>query len=271
MAKKSALDKLRIANKNTGAEPVKETKRKKESKPDTKYEVSEPVVFDYAKDEEELNRIDVKQKEKKGKSDRRRALLSKVATFLLLVGSVYMVFLIYGALNTTYVYDNSGKVVPQVMTVEKLEELEDFNKYITQYRKCRTLYEKVLVLDYRVAAGQEDPLQIAPLYDELLVELEAYSIDLQAVTLPAKYKQAHQMLLAWLGTDVAVYLQRMPQALTYNNQEYAKVALEFKSLIYNDFSIITSNLISLSELVDGAEIEDVRTWSPEKYIRENIG
>jgi len=41
--------------------------------------------------------------------------------------------------------------------------------------------------------------------------------------------------------------------------------------MYNDFSIITTNIITLGDGVYGAEISDIMKWSPEKYVRENLG
>lgn len=41
--------------------------------------------------------------------------------------------------------------------------------------------------------------------------------------------------------------------------------------MYNDFSVITENIATLGYTVKGAEIEDIISWSPEKYVQEEIG
>lgn len=256
MAKRSALDKL-----NKIEQPQK-------NKKPSKVVIEE---YDSKKEEEALLFKEEESTKKKATILRRKKRLNLLATILLVVFSMYFVFLIYGVLNTSYVYDENGKVVPQVMTVEKLQELDDFNALAKHYRTLRNIYEEILTLDYRIAAGVENPQTIAPLYNEQLKTVESIIIDLQAQSYPAKYTQIYNMLLAWAQTDVGVYLQRMPQAITYNNKEYAQTAVEYRNIMYNDFSIVTSNLISMGKMVYGAELEDIAKWSPEKFISENIG
>jgi hypothetical protein len=182
-----------------------------------------------------------------------------------------LAFLIFGVINTEYVRDENGKVVPLVMSYQQIKQLEDFNKLAVQYRQARMLYEQVLVLDYRMAAGIEDPMSIAPEYEKLLTSVEPLAIQLSALTLPAEFTQTKNMLLTWTKNDIAIYCQNVSRAVSQNNEEYATRALEYKSLMYQDFSVITSNLMSLGAKVDGASLKDIAEWSPEKYVQDTLG
>jgi len=208
---------------------------------------------------------------KEKRSIKRRDIINRIMCIVLSFCCVYMMFLIYGVFNTKYIYDDKGNVVPQLMTIDKLRDLDEFNNIAAQYRQSRMLYEKVLELDYRVAAGLEDPLAVAPEYDMLLDTVEELIIEIQAMSVSSKYTQLHNMISVWVKTDVAVYCQSMSQAISQNNTESASKAMEYKNIMYNDFSIITTNIITLGDGVYGAEISDIMKWSPEKYVRENLG
>lgn len=209
------------------------------------------------------------------KREKRRDIQIKwvrhIATVLIIAGCVYLLFLIYGVFNTTYIYDDNGNIVPQKMSVESIRELDEYKKFEVQYLQARIIYEKVLTLDYRIAAGVEESMVVAPEYESVLDDVEALSIQLQALEVPAKYSQLKVMLSAWVQTDVAVYCQRMSEAISQNNAQYAQQALEYRQIMYNDFSLITENLVIIGETVDGADLETIVNWSPESYVRENIG
>lgn len=216
--------------------------------------------------EREMSRIrrDKRAEERKGK-------VRKICTVIIIIACIYVAFLIYGLASTEYVYDDTGRVVARIMTVDDIRSLEEFNAVAAQYRQARMLYEKTLVLDYRIAAGQEEPLLVAPEYDRLLEDVEALSIQLSALEYPAEYSQIVNMLTVWVQNDIAIYCQNISRAISQNNAEYAAHAQEYRSLMYNDFSVITENIATLGYAVKGAEIEDIVTWSPEKYVQEEIG
>ena len=54
-----------------------------------------------------------------------RAMAVRVAQILTAVLCVYLVFLIYGVLNTEYTYDERGDIVPVILTVEGIRETEE--------------------------------------------------------------------------------------------------------------------------------------------------
>lgn len=221
--------------------------------------------------EAELEADAVIKERKEARQRKRRRLIRRITCILLSVCCVYLCFLIYGVINTNFYYDENGRIVPNLLTVEKIRTAENFTELTAQYRQARYLYEQVLVLDYRIALGQEDMLSVAPEYDKLLTDVEPLAIQLSAVELSAEFTQTKDMLKTWVQEDIAVYCQNMSRAISQNNEEYAAKALEYKTLMYKDFSVITQNLLVLGQSVEGADMQDIADWSPEKYIEDTLG
>jgi hypothetical protein len=227
--------------------------------------------IDYNLYEAELEQDEFDRAVRTERAERRSLLFNRIGMTMLIVGCVYLLFLIYGALNTEYVYNDQGKLVPQVMSVEQIRAREDFEKVQSEYLQARRIYEVVLELDYRIAAGVEDPLLIAPEYEEALNMVNDLALQCQALSVSDRYTQLHAMIKSRVTNDIAIYCQNMSKAITQNNSVAAGHALEAKAAVYNDFSIITANLTKLGETVDGVNLGDITEWSPEKYINESIG
>lgn len=266
--------------------PQKRNRKKKHHRPNNKLPefnqdnpISEvapappPAVpdMDYNLYEAELERDELSRSVRTERAERRGILFNRIGMTMLIVGCVYLLFLIYGVLNTEYVYNDQGKLVPQVMSVEQIRAREDFEKIQSEYLQARRIYEVVLELDYRIAAGVEDPLLIAPEYEEALNMVNDLALQCQALSVSDRYTQLHAMIKSWVTNDIAIYCQNMSKAITQNNSVAAGHALEAKAAVYNDFSIITANLTKLGETVDGVNLGDITEWSPEKYINESIG
>ena len=211
------------------------------------------------------------EERKQSRVDRRKKAITAAVRALLVTLSIYLAFLIYGVINTQYMYNADGTIAPLVMSYNQIKQLDNFNRLAVQYRQARLLYEQVLVLDYRVTAGVEDLLIIAPEYEKMLASVEPLAIQLSAIEVPAEFSQTKNMLLTWTKNDIAIYCQNMSRAISQNNDEYAARAIEYKSLMYQDFSVITQNLISLGMRVDGADLKDIMEWSPEKYVQDTLG
>ena len=200
-----------------------------------------------------------------------RAIAVRAGQILTAVLCVYLVFLIYGVLNTEYTYDERGDIVPVILTVEGIRETEEFRTMSTQYVQARTLYEKVLLLDYRLGAGAEDPLLIAPEYEKLLEEISSLSVQIGAVTVPAKYVQPMNMLLNWVQNDIALYCQFISRAISQNSVTDMNQALGYRETMYGNFRQITQVVAALASQVSGADTADLITWSPEGYLEQYTG
>lgn len=182
----------------------------------------------------------------------------------------YLIFLIYGVICTNYHYNDSGVIEPQVLSVSDIREGKKFDVILVQYENCRLLYEKILMLDYRLGQGVEDPLVIAPEYEKMLDEVENLSVKINALDSDTKYEQIKNMMSSWIQNDTAIYLQKMSSAISQNNSDDASIALSYQNAMYNNFSTITENIVVMGEAIEGVDVTEIKNWSPERYIDQAI-
>ena len=100
----------------------------------------------------------------------------------------------------------------------------------------------------------------------MLDEIETLSIKLNALDSDTKYDQIKYMISSWIQNDAAIYLQKMSSAISQNNSEDASIALSYQTAMYNNFSLITENLVAMGDAIEGVNVTDIKNWSPEKYI-----
>lgn len=271
---------LANANNNSGNTPKKD-----ESDIVHKFE-QKPIIETSQKKSDQINRTSVpsssvqsetdfetetlKQRHEEEKRINRWKLSTRIVNIFLITACVYVLFLIYGVLVTDYQYSDDGTIAPQKLTVSEIKEKKSFEQIYYQYLHCRNLYEKVLILDYRLGKGEEDPLTLAPEYEALLDEVTDLSIKTDALEVDSQYSQIKSLLLTWIKDDIAVYLQNMSAAISKNDEETANNALQDKDRVYSDFSIITQNIAATGENLKGVDITDVKEWTPEDYVDEEI-
>lgn len=231
----------------------------------------EPAYFQYADSSNltDQNLEDYAEMQDNTKM-KRGNLHTRIINFILIAGCIYLLVLIFGAAVTKYQYNSDGKAVPEKMSVDDIRQKHNFDTILTQYEYCRSLYEKTLLLDYRVAQGQEDTLEIAPEYEALLDDVQNLSVKTDAISVDTKYDQVKSMMVNWIKNDIAVYLQNISAAISENNTEKANNALQDKDRVYDDFSLITQNIVALGSSISGADLTDIKSWTPEDYVDQEI-
>lgn len=231
----------------------------------------EPAYFQYADSSNLTDRNLEDYAEIRDNTKMKRGNLhTRIINFILIVGCIYLLVLIFGAAVTKYQYNSDGKAVPEKMSVDDIRQKHNFDTILTQYEYCRSLYEKTLLLDYRVAQGQEDTLEIAPEYEALLDDVQNLSVKTDAISVDTKYDQVKSMMVNWIKNDIAVYLQNISAAISENNTEKANNALQDKDRVYDDFSLITQNIVALGSSISGADLTDIKSWTPEDYVDQEI-
>lgn len=231
----------------------------------------EPAYFQYADSSNLTDRNLEDYAEIRDNTKMKRGNLhTRIINFILIAGCIYLLVLIFGAAVTKYQYNSDGKAVPEKMSVDDIRQKHNFDTILTQYEYCRTLYEKTLLLDYRVAQGQEDTLEIAPEYEALLDDVQNLSVKTDAISVDTKYDQVKSMMVNWIKNDIAVYLQNISAAISENNTEKANNALQDKDRVYDDFSLITQNIVALGSSISGADLTDIKSWTPEDYVDQEI-
>ena len=231
----------------------------------------EPAYFQYADSSNLTDRNLEDYAEIRDNTKMKRGNLhTRIINFILIAGCIYLLVLIIGAAVTKYQYNSDGKAVPEKMSVDDIRQKHNFDTILTQYEYCRSLYEKTLLLDYRVAQGQEDTLEIAPEYEALLDDVQNLSVKTDAISVDTKYDQVKSMMVNWIKNDIAVYLQNISAAISENNTEKANNALQDKDRVYDDFSLITQNIVALGSSISGADLTDIKSWTPEDYVDQEI-
>lgn len=188
---------------------------------------------------------------------------------ILVLLCVYVGFLIFGAIETRYVYDSNGNVVPEVLSVSDLQTLAEYETLSSYYLRARVLYEQTLRIDYHLSEAPDDSLIVAMDYTAMLEDVAKLTTDIAAGvdTAGVKYSPLYNQLLSWVKTDIAVYLQEMSSAITKNSADSAGKALAWRDAMYNDFSKISENMYYLGSSTKGCANLDVYDWSPERYSK----
>lgn len=221
-------------------------------------------------DDMQLDMEEMNQQLLEADREKKWSVLTRIVNIMLIVACVYFVFLIYGVAVTDYQYTDDGTISAQRLTVSDIRNKKNFETVLVQYESCRILYEQVLMIDYRLGQGEEDPLTIGPEYEELLDTVSNLSVKTEAATVDTQYTQIKNMLLNWIKNDIAVYLQNMSSSISQNNIETANNALQDKDRVYANFSQITSNIVSLGEQVPGVDLTIIKEWTPESYVNKKI-
>ena len=236
-----------------------------------------PVLQKYDPEQDEMRMLNEEQayQLRIARKQKIKFYIEKVFQVVLIASCVYLVFLIYGVLNTNYVYDkNNGSVVPLVVPVETIKAKAEYEVVSSQYLQARTLYEEVLKLDYRLGMASntgEDPLLIAPEYEKLLEKISSLSVQMAAQTVPAQYTQPYNMLLSWVQNDIALYCQYISRAITQNNVADMNKALSYKESMYSNFMRITEIVATLGSRVENVDLSMLLNWSPESFIEQYSG
>lgn len=257
--------------KNSGNLPTTSPKKAKSKKPKTKappkVEPSEPKISFDEKLNEEAESFEA-VKDKKAIQD---VLIYKIFRFVIVLCCVYLIFLIYGAIITDYDYNDDGQVVAQIMTVDDIRTKREYEELTSYYLSARDIYEEILLLDYRLGLGNEDYVSLASEYNEILDTISDLTVKIQAVDVPTKYKQVYTQVLTFVKTDSAVYIQNVAGAITNNDSEKGEQAIIVREAMYENFMLLTNNMISLGDEVKCIDKDALSTWSPEEYIEENCG
>lgn len=274
--KESLLNKVNQLHSVTqdNQDKVNSTKKKTKNKQKVVYEEVKPIELPEGIDyDEQLETESIENERKELIKDKKNRIIKRIVIVLLIIGSLYCIFLIYGVINTDYVYDSNGKVVPQSMSISDIKKKDEFNKVYGQYQVARSIYEDVLKLDYRLSQNMEDQKVIATEYQKELDKLNEFIPQLKALEVSSEYTQIISMLTSWSGANlnsINSYCTHMSQAISQNDSTTADTALSERNTIYSDFQLITQNLTSIAEKIKGVDITSLYKWSPENYVQKNL-
>lgn len=235
-------------------------------RPATRLVEPEPEMIDAAAYDDAIEEESYISMVKQQKREKTRRRLSKVIIAVASALCIYVVFLIYGVAMTNYVYNAAGQVEPEVLSVEDLRTLNQYNTLSGYYLRTRVLYEKVLTLDYELATDAGSSSAIAREYLGLLDEVSKLASDINAAQLDIEYTGIISRMYSLVYTHIAVYLQNMNGALEGNNADKANQALQGREVITLEFATLTENMAALCETTHGAKNGDIFNWSPTSFV-----
>lgn len=213
---------------------------------------------------------------KEEKQEKREALRRKVLSVLISVASLYIVTLIYGVTVTEFSYGDSGQIEAVTLTVEQIEKKQDFNTVLSMYVQARNIYEEILTLDYRVATGNEALEAIAPDYQVALEDVLTVATSINGTTCSAENQQIKNLLYTWMSTYMPDYCKYMITALSQNGtaegEAAGQEAIACRSqYLEPNFQSITQNVITIGSGIEGVDLEDITSWSPEDVAKKIQG
>ena len=232
----------------------------------------EDPIMDQAKEE-------VVEIEKAKKLHRRNVIKSRILSGCFTILCAYLVFLIYGCINTDYVYNDKGVVEPQIMSVEDLREKKDFDKIYADYEMVASLYKKVLILDYQLAEIQKaggSVSSIATEYESIVQEIIDTSYQVKGLAVNEKYMQLKKMMFCLIynddGTDqfkdygfMYEYCRNVAEYLTQGGTEANNNAIIARDNLYSYYCNIANNLYSIGKEINGANITSLVNFDPLTY------
>lgn len=230
-----------------------------ELEPSTESETAED--FDAFMNEEDFKAIQREERTAALKGKAKRIFLAVTVVLCL-----YLAFLIYGLLQTNYVYNDNGEVVPEILSVEDLGTLKQYNTLSNYYLRVRILYEKVLSVDYKLAQNSDNGALVAMEYTDLLDNVSKLVTDIEAAQLDTAYTILLSQMDELVKTHIAVYLQNMAKALTQNDSDAATQALAGREVIESEFTALTANMATLCNATNGANNGEIYSWSPSAYM-----
>ena len=189
----------------------------------------------------------------------------KIKAGLLTLACFYLIFLIFGVRVTQYTYDSRGYTVPIKMTLDDVKKEKEFEQILAYYMECKTLYEKVLQIDYQLSLDSSQSLILATKYEGILDEIDSFLTQINSLSVKSDYTLLKAMLYNWCADDVAVYLQNIANALTTNNSTTAGYALTNRAQTKVDFQTITDNFVSVGKTIKGVNVADFQDWTPDYY------
>lgn len=218
--------------------------------------------------EEELEATSLAARRKSEKRELLVSIFLHIFQVTIIIASVYITYLIYGVMVTSYGYDSNGQIVPNVLSVAQLQELSEYENLQSYYLRAQNLYKETLELDFKLSQNEDKALMVAMEYQELLSDVDKLVTDIAAEDADGKYSAIYNQLNTWVATDIAVYLQNIATAITDNSEDKANKALIARNVMYEDFAKITENMMTIAQNTKGVHIGDIYSWSPDDFISD---
>ena len=156
------------------------------------------------------------------------------------------------------------------MSVKDIRHKKEFEVIQSEYLRCRSLYERLLIVNYRIDNSGEDQAKVAAEYQA--IEKDAFSMQKKAdaMVVATNYEEFRSMVSTWLN-EVYQYCDDSVKGYTSGNTEMIQTSLQENEKIEQDFVTITENITSLGSGLKGVDLTEIQNWpGPENYAKQKI-
>lgn len=183
---------------------------------------------------------------------------------------VYFIFLIYGALNTSYVYDKKGNVIPEIMSINDIKRSKEYNKVLDVYYQVRDIYSETQLVNYRLTKLGEDKMLLSSEYSKILKKAEKMKVTFSAFEISSEYNAITSMISGW-NNGLISYLNYTIEAINTNNTEASDNAGKQIGYAINDADKIKNTMCKLGINIKGIDLTDLNEWTLDKYFEDKYG
>lgn len=218
---------------------------------------------------------DEKEREKRGVRNR------KIGTIALIIACVYIIFLIYGVFCTSFMYDKSGSIHPQVLTVSQIKDKKTFDGVMIYYNDCKLMYKEILKADYNASLTVGDnaeytQAEVSKQYSDLLKTSKTINAEKLASRLHAAaddsrfgaYTPVLGAMYQWANNYVPQYLTDAAKYLTgQNTSELSNTVISLQTVLNDKFTAFTQTMAGYAEGKAGVDISELQ-WNPTTYYKQ---
>ena len=233
--------------------------KRKEELEYTRYEADD-FYYQDEYSEPQIERKTTKRKKRKKKTEdlyydefeiEEDGLRSKLLQKVIIIASIYLLFIAIGAFSTPFIPNEVGKKEAHVVNIETRKNRESFNKINAQYIALKSLLFEINQIDLEFlesVEGRDNFFAMSTKYQDLLPQIDKVLPGAKAMVLDHKYTSLKNQVLE-IYEDIAIYLQKMGTALSSDDMTSFNEAISWRDKAYQDFEKLRLNLMEFAKLV----------------------
>ncbi len=183
------------------------------------------------------------------RTPRLMAWIKKHRKKLIIISVVaYVLFFLFGFFTTRYYTDENGVRRAYRISMEDLKKQEDYEALKQQLTKVRELLAEITVVDIHIANEELSAYEAATGYTTILnEELDVMIPKVSALNIQDKQKPIQEAIASLLSNDLALYLQKISEALKTGNTGTVSTALAYREKAMSTYEIIEKALREISD------------------------
>lgn len=167
---------------------------------------------------------------------------------LLIIGILYLIVLVFGAVSTRYYTDENGNRKAYRLSFSDLELQDDYRVLTDQLNDIRDLLSDMAVVDIHLANGDYTDFEASTLYTEILDDkLDVMIPKVSSMNLQKEQEPIREALESLLSYDLALYMQNISASLKSGDQATAQKALAYRESALKTYELIEGEMSKIAE------------------------